>query len=477
MANSPRSQTPSKWHLALLVVCFGVVAVAIAQGLNSADFLQLQARLAGSDTEFDRYATKYHDLVGQLNGNETCLPIHVQNINHIGLFYQHCSPLAVSRNGEAKKVTENFTVPAPVAQRFNFWRKVYGIYGKDQYALHLSHYSEVVLEVADASTIPGDLNDVQRAMKVKKLLKTHRERYRPIFRAMHKYRNQVHRYTPTMRRIAAAMAHIDSPNKYIDSVWKMRLQRGQRDFIAEGIPRSQKYMSKIEQEFIAAGIPVEISQLAFVESSFNMKARSKVGASGVYQIMPATGKQYMIIRNGVDERNDPLKSARAATKLLNLNYKILGEWPLAITAYNHGVGGIKRAVRKVGSSDINELIQNYEGRAFGFASKNFFTSFLAVLYTLQHQNIYYPDAETGDELSFVEHKLTRWLKVSTIAKKHGVSTKDLAEYNPDISRTTLRRDRALPKGFVVKIPVKQPIADDSSPEQNSRLIQLKEDRG
>ena len=76
---------------------------------------------------------------------------------------------------------------------------------------------------------------------------------------------------------------------------------------------------------------------------------------------------------------DVLKSTRAAAKLLKRNYRLLKSWPLAVTGYNHGAYGVKRAVKKVGSRDLVDLIENYDKHSWGFASKNFYAELIAMI--------------------------------------------------------------------------------------------------
>ena len=153
--------------------------------------------------------------------------------------------------------------------------------------------------------------------------------------------------------------------------------------------------------FRQVGVPSVITRLAFVESMFNYKARSRAGAVGVWQFMPKTGKQFLVINRHIDERKSIYKSTRAAAKLLLINYRYLGSWPLAITAYNHGMGSMSKAVKKIGSSRIEDIIANYKGRSFGFASKNFYAEFLAAA------NIYklYPSSRVSSKSLVVPIKL------------------------------------------------------------------------
>jgi membrane-bound lytic murein transglycosylase D len=258
-----------------------------------------------------------------------------------------------------------------------------------------------------------------------------------------------------MQRLARLMAHIKDPHKYLTAYHSLRLQRGQRDFIANGLTVAPKYLPAIEKEFSDQGIPVEISRLAFVESSFNLKACSKVGASGVYQIMPATGRQYLKMFSGIDERNDPVKASRAAAKLLKLYHDMTGSWPLAITAYNHGVGGIRRAMRVVGSEDIIQLINRYRGNQFGFASKNFYASFLGVLATLKESGRIFPDVPRVNALAFTPVRLPKVMSIKELRKKYQMTLSEVQELNPDLSYHVVHSQGFLPRGYVLKVPTRQ----------------------
>ena len=386
-----------------------------------------------------------------LEKNEDCVPVHIRQDGAIGISYLDCSRRAYEHDGEAVTITEDFRVPSELARRYNFWRRIYSLWSKDHYVLHISEYPEVVVAIFDATKMSA--LPVAKDKKMKKFAKIERDNYKKIFLAMHQNRTNEERFTPAMRRLAENMAHISDKNKYLVASQSLRLQRGQRDFIASGLAVAPKYLSSIEAEFRRQGVPVEITRLAFVESSFNLRAQSKVGASGVYQIMPATGHQYLRIFDGVDERNDPIKASRAAAKLLRLNYDLTGAWPLAITAYNHGVGGIRRATQAVDSHDIADLIDKYHGNQFGFASKNFYSSFLGVLATLKDAERLFPEVPRVQPLAFSTLKLSKPLSIREICRKKTFSLSQLAQLNPDISARVMRSDSKLPTGFVIKIPV------------------------
>jgi hypothetical protein len=134
-------------------------------------------------------------------------------------------------------------------------------------------------------------------------------------------------------------------------------------------------------------VPAEVALLPLVESSYE-NARSVKAAVGVWQFTRATSKGYLLVSRRVDERLDPVKSARAAAKLLKSHYDVLGSWPLAITAYNHGRGGMLRAKAEHGA-DLPTIIDEYRSPLFGYASMNFYTEFLAAIDVYERREDYF----------------------------------------------------------------------------------------
>ena len=131
---------------------------------------------------------------------------------------------------------------------------------------------------------------------------------------------------------------------------RIRFQRGLAERFRDGLVRAGQWEPLHPRgDARTRALPQELAALPHVESSFNPSAYSHAGAAGLWQFMPGTGKQYLRIDRAVDERYDPWKSSEAAAKLLGANYRVTGAWPLAITAYNHGAGGMMRAVKQLGT--------------------------------------------------------------------------------------------------------------------------------
>jgi membrane-bound lytic murein transglycosylase D len=228
----------------------------------------------------------------------------------------------------------------------------------------------------------------------------------------------------------------------------VRWQRGVRERFASGLALSRRYIDQMRRIFREEGLPEDIAYLPLVESSFDLNARSTVGALGMWQFMPSTGKNYMRIGPTLDERRDPLESTRAAARFLKQNYNALGNWPLAITAYNHGRDGMLRAVSEVGSDNLVEIIQRYQAPSFGFASKSFYTEFLAAVDVARRGEEFFPGLEYHAPLTLEELPVERNVSIALLLKPSGISQAEFLQWNPALTSKT----RDLPAGYRVKAP-------------------------
>ena len=234
----------------------------------------------------------------------------------------------------------------------------------------------------------------------------------------------------------------------IDDGTRIRSQRGAKEHFAEGLKISGRYMTQMQKIFREEGLPLELAYLPLVESSFNIRARSGVGAVGMWQFMPETGKKFMRIDTTVDERRDPMTSTRAAARLLKENYRILGNWPLAVTAYNHGTEGIFRGIKAVESDSLVDLIQRYQSPTFGFASKNFYAEFLAVVDIATHRDVYFPYLRPHRPVALREVEVKRQAALHAVLKPAAISQSEFFEWNPALEPKV----QFLPAGYRVKLP-------------------------
>ncbi len=129
------------------------------------------------------------------------------------------------------------------------------------------------------------------------------------------------------------------------------------DFFLEQFDNGYEFIPVLRSIMVEAGIPQEFLFLAMAESGFSVRAYSAKKAAGIWQIMPKTAKSLgLVINDYIDERRDPIKSTQAAARYLRYLYKNTGEWYLAAMAYNCGIGRLKQAIQKAGSSDIEVLL-------------------------------------------------------------------------------------------------------------------------
>src|SRR5581483_2034923 len=179
---------------------------------------------------------------------------------------------------------------------------------------------------------------------------------------------------------------------------------------------------------------------------------SKVGAAGIWQFMPATGRRFMRVDHLVDERRDPISSTHAAAQFLGRVYDSLETWPLTITAYNHGPDGMARAVDETGTSDIGTIVREYHGRAFGFASRNFYAEFLAALDVERDAKTYFGDLPAGPPLRWREHRLDRSIGIEAAARLARTDRIELASMNPALSSLVVQGRRPIPAGYRLRLP-------------------------
>ena len=263
-----------------------------------------------------------------------------------------------------------------------------------------------------------------------------------------------------------AVGEGDRSNQYIDSerariaeangvdIERVKAQRGIKERTAAGIKRSGRYIAQIQQIFRERGLPHELSYLPIVESSYEMSARSSVGALGIWQFMPRTGREFMRVNGTIDERRDPIESTRAAAAYLKQAYEFLGSWPLAITSYNFGQAGMARAVAEVGSDNLVDLIEKYDHPYWGFAPKHFYAEFLAAVEVGANVQQYFPGLEIDSAVEIKEVELDKKTTLAELIRSSGLSRGEFLGWNPALTART----GFVPAGYRMKIPADRTVA-------------------
>ncbi len=344
---------------------------------------------------------------------------------------------------------EKFSVDDRLRRNVQFWVKVYTEHPQTEGVIHDSRYIDHIYEIVDVSGHHG----MRRAKESKK-------KWRAVLSRLHKLSRDgdidVTQLSPDERHIYELFLDINEPNKFLNATHRKRLrfQLGQRDRFLDGFKQSGRYLTAMEEIFRREGLPVELTRLPFVESSFNTRARSKVGASGVWQFMRSTGRLFLKVNDAVDERNDPLLATQAAARLLKLNFESLNSWPLAVTAYNHGRKGMMRAVRRTGTDELEELVSEYRSRSFGFASSNFFTELLAAIEVERNAERYFGKvARETPNTDIAEVVLPDYIAFRDLVGFMKINAAELKALNPALTEAVFKGERLIPAGYALRLPV------------------------
>jgi membrane-bound lytic murein transglycosylase D len=259
--------------------------------------------------------------------------------------------------------------------RIEFWKKVYTQYGQDDVIVHDRIRVNLIYDIAVRGEQEAKVDTVEQAIEDIRSNLENPENLSPFAKQI--------RETIVANGVPLTAANLGDLRDNVHT------QLGIKERFREGIIRSGRYLEAFQEIFDKEGLPLEIALLPLVESSFENRALSNAGAAGIWQFTRGTGRLYLTVSRRIDERLDPAKATRAAARLLRDNYDALGSWPLAITAYNHGRGGMQRAQSEVGSSDITKVIDEYKGPLFGYASMNFYSEFLAAVDVYKNYEQYF----------------------------------------------------------------------------------------
>ena len=336
-----------------------------------------------------------------------------------------------------------FPKPPALAPRVDFWRRIYTEVDTGGGLLHDARNLEIVYETL---SLPRGLSIRARERRTR----TRKQHYRRVLRSLATGKRK--NLSLEERRVLSLFPPDVSNATLRKASDRIRFQLGQADKFRAGLIRMGRWEDYVRRVFAERGLPTQLVALPHVESSFNPDARSHVGASGIWQFTRSTGRLYMHVNGVMDERNDPFLSTVAAARLLKHNYNETGTWPLAITSYNHGSAGIRRAVRKLGTSDIDAIIDRYKSRSFGFASRNFYSEFLAAKEIEEDSERWFGlverDPAENPEIVVLDH----YYRPAALTKAFGVTLGALRLANPALLRPVWNGTKHVPKGYSLRIP-------------------------
>ncbi len=346
-----------------------------------------------------------------------------------------------------------FPVPRVLVPNVEFWRDIFSKYTSSQTVIHDNLDLDVVFAVVDVS-------DLERAGASPFAIE--RARRDRVNDAVEKYQNVLRRLAgrhgapasaADLARVEALYAKSARHSKdFAAAVDRVRGQGGLKDIFGAAIETSGMFMPGIERTLEKYGLPREIRCLPFVESMFNYRARSKVGASGVWQFTADTGRRYLQIDSAVDARHDVWLAADAAARLLAGHYAQVGSWPVALTAYNHGIAGMTRAVRQLGTNDIGVIATRYKSPSMGFASRNFYAEFVAAVTVFADREQLFPDVTPLPAVTFDEYTPGQYVSLLDLAALTGTDVDTLTELNPALSSDVIGGTMLVPPSYPLRVP-------------------------
>ena len=220
-----------------------------------------------------------------------------------------------------------------------------------------------------------------------------------------------------------------------------------RNYTREVIRRKNLYFPIFEKYLKKYGIPDQLKYLSIVESGLRPEARSRVGAEGLWQFMPSTGRMYGLNQSWyVDERRDPEKATEAACKYLKQLYNMFDDWELALAAYNTGPGNVRKAIRRSGYKKDFWGIYNYLPRE----TRSYVPQFVAVLYTIeyaQEHNLYSENPAHAWETDTV--LISQFVSLKALAEELNVCEDEIKLLNPELKRLAIPEDA---KNYPLLIP-------------------------
>jgi membrane-bound lytic murein transglycosylase D len=236
-------------------------------------------------------------------------------------------------------------------------------------------------------------------------------------------------------------------NEYVQRYIDIYVKR--KHMYGEMLGLSNYYFPIFEKALKSYNIPTEIKYLSIVESSLNPHAISRVGATGLWQFMFGTAKAYGLnMDNFVDERKDPIQASYAAAAYFRDAYEELGDWLLAIAAYNCGKGNVDRAIQKAGSRDFWQ-IRNYLPNE----TRNYVPAFIAAVYVMKYAHLHQIAPKTAPYTFKTDTVLVKnFVALADVATAINHKEETLFALNPSYKKKIVNGTDALPRRIVIPRP-------------------------
>jgi len=361
--------------------------------------------------------------------------------------------LADARPAVAPPDASIFPRPEVLAPNIAFWTDVFGQYSEYQSVIHLEdqpHKIYTVLDFRDDAVRLGPAEARRLQQKTEKAVKRELDQHLRRVQALQKTPEKL---SPLEQRVWALFEDSTDPNRFKKAIGGFRSQRGLKEKTELALRVSGQYLPKMEAIFAAEGLPTLLTRLPLVESSFNVEAYSKVGAAGLWQFIPSSARIYMRLDEAVDDRRDPWTSTQAAARHLKEDYAELGTWPLAVTAYNHGRAGLARGLRETKGKDLDDLIVRWDGRRFGFASRNFYSEFLAATDVERDYRAHFGEIERHNPIEFEVVQIQHYVPYEALRRCAGLNEDEFRTLNPGYRPEVLDGRLYVPPQTSIRIPI------------------------
>jgi len=359
------------------------------------------------------------------------------------------------------KCGQYFPCPDALRRRVDFWIDVYGRWRTNDAILHDAQRPHRVYKIIKGKAC-GTKGNTQFIKEQKRQIRLRLERIailieqnKTITQAKDKhYLNMFPERSPAVLRRATR---------------NLRCQSGNKDGFRNALRRFGTYGPIVRRVLKDAGLHQDIQYLPFVESSYNPEAYSRVGAAGMWQIMPRTARELGLELNAtMDERLDPEAASWAAARYLKNSKKNLTVaarskkanvsdselTPFVITSYNYGVNGMRRAIKKLGP-DFLTVLNRYRTKKFRVAVKNFYAGFLAARHVAQNSKRFFGSYSKGRPLRYDTIMLRSSVSIDRIRAVFGISLSRLKSLNPALTRFVWHGWREIPGGYPLRLPLRQ----------------------